>query len=247
MENIEEKYNIIYKDGSRYYKYYLNDNRRTDLEKTRPELLNIEDYIIEDNSWVNLLANVCKYMLSVKPMNNEDLYSFKSDWYDKIFFSKTNLINFALVREGLYINTNLGSVRSYWFLCDLIEFFGFSLNNSYIEIKRFGASEPKEVREYVISNNLALFKEHLLSKYDGDLAKAEKIISFLKRIDEASKKLSISFYSILLADSKHIMYSAKNELLNYYKKNLKDRTQYPKIEACVMEYYNFMYKKIKVR
>ena len=24
-------------------------------------------------------------------------------------------------------------------------------------------------------------------------------------------------------------------------------TQYPKVEACVMEYYNFMYKRIKVR
>ena len=244
---IEAKYNIIYKEGSRYYKYFLDDNRRTDLENTRPEACNIECHIIDDNSWVNLLVDVCKYLLKVKTKKNEELYAFKTDWYDKLFFSKTSLTNFAEVREGLYINTNLGSVRSYWFLCDLLQHFGVSIRNCYLEIKRFGAAEPKEVRDYVVNNNLEAFKEYLVSKYDGDSIKADKIISFLRRIDEASKTLSKSFYSILLIDSKSTLYKAKNDLLNYYKRNLKDRTQYPKVEACVMEYYNFMYKRIKVR
>ena len=243
--SIEEKYNIIYKNGSRYYKYYLVDNRRSDLEKTRPDSCNIEGHLIEDNSWVNLLTEVCKYLLEVNPKENEELYSFKAEWYDKLFFTKTKLINFTEVRDGLYMNTNLGSVRSYWFLCDLISYFGLSNQNSYLEIKRFGISEAKEVRDYITAKNLSSYKDYLLGKYNED--KVDKMISLLKRIDEVSQKKSTTYYSILIIDEKHTLYNAKNELLNYYKKNLKDRTQYPKIEACVMEYYDFMYKRIKVR
>ena len=92
---------------------------------------------------------------------------------------------------------------------------------------------------------MSSYKDYLLGKYNED--KVDKMISLLKRIDEVSQKKSTTYYSILIIDEKHILYNAKNELLNYYKKNLKDRTQYPKIEACVMEYYDFMYKIIKVR
>ena len=157
--SIEEKYNIIYKNGSRYYKYYLVDNRRSDLEKTRPDSCSIEGHLIEDNSWVNLLTGVCKYLLEVNPKENEELYSFKAEWYDKLFFTKTKLINFTEVRDGLYMNTNLGSVRSYWFLCDLISYFGLSNQNSYLEIKRFGISEAKEVRDYITAKNMVSFKD----------------------------------------------------------------------------------------
>ena len=117
---IEEKYSIVYKGYERFYKYPLTDNRHQDFDNTRPEETVIESVVFKDNSWIHLLLSICNYLINKQIVTEEELLSFKVSWYDKTLFTKTKLTNFRELDNGLFVNCNLASVRTYWLICDLL-------------------------------------------------------------------------------------------------------------------------------
>lgn len=138
------------------------------MENTRPEEAFIDGVKYTDNSWGGLLVNAVNYIIKKNYLTKEQLLGFNVHWYNKTLFSEIQLTNFRELDNGLFINANLGSLRSYWFLCDIIYYASIQLNDCYIIVKRFGIAEPKEVQEYVINNNLCLYHKHLALKFNDD-------------------------------------------------------------------------------
>jgi len=239
---IEEKYNIIYKGKERFYKISLTDNKRTDLEKTRPENSIVEDKEFDDNSWGGLLVSVTKYLLERKYITIEQLFSFTTTWYDKTLYSDYELTNFRAVCDNLYVNGNLGSVRTYWLICDVLYYSGVQLSDCSMLIKRYGVAEPDEVKEYVMKNNLEIFHKYLADKgMDNDrIVKYERNI---KAIDDILRNYTNSktAYSILLIDFNRLLYDVKKDLLGTFKKRLNE-AQCNFASSIINDYYVCMTK-----
>ena len=243
---IEEKYNIIYKGKERFYKYHLSDNRRSDMENTRPEAYCILGEEILNTTWVRTISDISKLLLENGKCSREDLLNFSVDWYDRTIFTDTKLTNFTEVEEGLFVNTNLASVRSYWLICDLVNYAGIDTNEAYIIVKRFGVSEPKEVKEYYINQNLNIYKEYLETKYNNDSRLVERDIKLIKTIDSKCKDIIDTSYSLFLIDDKNKLYGKKIEILKYFEKNLRDKSQFVHVQRVMEDYYELMKKRWKI-
>jgi len=235
--SIEEKFNIIYKGKERFYKYSLTDNRRKDMENTRPEEAFIDGVKYTDNSWGGLLVIAVNYIIKKNYLTKEQLLGFNVHWYNKTLFSEIQLTNFRELDNGLFINTNLGSLRSYWFLCDIIYYASIQLNDCYIIVKRFGIAEPKEVQEYVINNNLCLYHKHLALKFNDDKT-IERYERNIKVLDKYVSENTSTTKSLFLIDNKVLLARTKSDLLKLLKKTLVSN-QYSFAESILEDYCDF--------
>jgi len=233
-----EDYNIIYKGKERFYKCFLSNNKKADMENTRPELTVINNEEFEINSWVNLLPAITKYLLDKKYITEQRLLEFNVNWYDKTLFSKVKLTNFKEVIPDLFVNTNLGSIRSYWLICDLVYFSGVDLSKCYMIIKRFGISEPKEVRDYYINENIELYKKSLIDRLQSVDA-ATRYIDNLKFVDKYIDKVSKTTVSIFLIDNIRLLYTTKIDLLKIFKQAFGAGAKYQVAEKVLNDYYEF--------
>lgn len=80
------EYTIVFEGKKRYYVEDLT-KRDYSLECATPHLLKIDDYEIQENTWVEMIRNLTAYLISTSAKSKEDIVSFKTQWSKTDIFS----------------------------------------------------------------------------------------------------------------------------------------------------------------
>ena len=243
-KTIEEKYGIVYVEGERYYSFSLNE-KKYDLESTRPFFVRIDGKVLEEHTWNNLIVLVFDYVITRKNISREELLSFSTEWSKSLIISSSKLSRTYMdLKNGLFVNTNHTAVHCCWIIQDFLNFCSYELNDVSIIIKRTGVSEPKEVRDYFINKSIAGFNQYIVDVFPETKRKILVTYSkYLKAVDEKfTMKAFKSVYSIYLVDNVQTMYKLKEDYINYLK--FKTTVRKEQLEY-IIEGLNLYYQYIK--
>ena len=80
-------------------RYYVEDLTKRDftLECATPHILKLNDYEIQENTWVEMIRNITAYLISTSNKSKEDIISFKTDWSKTSIFSPNTKNEFQAV------------------------------------------------------------------------------------------------------------------------------------------------------
>lgn len=188
---------IIFEGRKRYYKEDLSE-RDYLLENTTPYKMIIFDYVLEESAWGEMLRSLCTLLLSLFPMSQEEILSFKCPWSKSNMFSAVKKTNFKLVGQTLYINCNHTALHSCWLIQDLLDFYKIDKTNVSLLIHRPSGAESNEVKEYITSrvrNEFIIFLQYAHDKtreYSNKVA--NNIESYLNPILCSISKSYVSFF-----------------------------------------------------
>ena len=145
----KKKFGFSYIDGKRCYKIDFSA-RNYDLEYTSPMIFKINNNIIEEKHWTNLLTRVTKFLIVKYPQVNRDLLNFNVEWSKQRVFTpvQTSPTDYGPLLNGLFLNTNQTSLHLCWLLQDILVFFGVQLEDCELWIRRSPGQENKEIIGY---------------------------------------------------------------------------------------------------
>lgn len=195
-------------------RYYVEDLTKRDftLECATPHILKLDDYEIQENTWVEMIRNITAYLISTSNKSKEDIISFKTDWSKTNIFSPTQRTNFKQLDDDLFVNCNHTALHSCWLIQDLMDFFGIDKSKVYFLIHRAPYAEPKDAKAYFKNKFKEEFPVFLKERYEKSEIDAQKIISNIENyMDPILKTISKSYDSFMLFED-------TTSLWNYIKK-----------------------------
>ena len=235
-KSIISKYNIVFNGKKRLYLYPLPE-RGLNLENTVPNTFVIGHVEITSTSWVELLALLVKFLVSVHPKNDEELLNFKTDWSKTNIFRKEKRINHEFIREGIYLNENHTAQHSIWLMIDLLDFFGEDYNNCKLIIRRHPRAEPDEVRNWVIKETKQEFETYLKNVKQLDQPKTEFVLKNIDILNKFMAKQSSAYDNLYLIDDATTFGALKPKIIEGFASSSKD---YEKYKAAATKFLGYL-------
>lgn len=219
MNSIEEKYNIEYVYGKRYYVEDLT-KRSFNYEYTTPFMFVMNDKTYFESSWKQMILKITSVLVEESNIPKSQFLELKNDWGNQDVFSETSHKNYEILPNGLYMNLNHNAVHDMWTLQLILQFFNVDLSLCKLLIKRNGVSEPEECRKYFRIEAKGGFKRYLNIENVSEI----RIETFIKNIDILNKYMpyvSKSHDDLWLFDDPNTYYNYRVELINFLiKKNV---------------------------
>lgn len=199
MENIYDKYNIVYINGCRHYVVDLK-TKEYSFENTVPYCINIYGEDIFESSWKNLIGKIIVHIDKINPKTTDELLAIKNSWGKQAVFSQDKKANHVPFK-GIYINANHTAVHAMWTIQLLLNEYSIDLDRCKFIIRRAPIAEPKEVREYERTRVEQGFRDFLTEKYK----KSESFIdAIIKTINLLNKKImpeiTVGYYDLFLIE-----------------------------------------------
>lgn len=208
--------------------YYFGDLTKRDLslECSTPIYMTINNFKIEETTWVHLIPKVTNYLISTNSISNDALLKFKTKWSNKSIFVSNKKIHCYMLSNGLYIDCNNDADHSVWLLQDLLNLFGISISNVSLVIHRPSFSEPKEIKEYFKNNNIILFKKILSKNYGINQEKTNKIVKNINYYSlKISPKISKSYDDLFLFEDSSTFLSYKPKFIEFVMNHFGDESK----------------------
>ena len=232
MDNLNEKYGLVFLNGKRYYSFSL-ENKRIDLEHSKPFYLKLGDTVLENHCWGGLIQLVCNYFLKRKEIENDNLEKFRVDWSKTHIFLREKRVNSDLpLLNGMFVNTNHTSVHCCWLIREIIMFFEYDITKAVMIIHKQGNVEPKEIKETIINANKEGYKKYLIDTFSGmEESIAKKQIDFLTKADEKfTPYVAKNKKSIFLIDNLLDLWKYRMDLFIF----LKEKTNFSEKNTIIL-------------
>ena len=149
---LEEKYNLIYENGKRYYVLDMTKNIPV-LDNAVPYYFRYKDIEIYESSWNKMTIKILNAIDENNPKSIENLLSNKYYWSKQDVFSITKKTNYTKFK-GLYLNTNHTSTHAMMSIQCLLRVYDIELTECYFLVRKYHSSEPIEIKEYFKSKTI---------------------------------------------------------------------------------------------
>lgn len=238
---IEEKYNICYVDGIRYYKINMND-KLVSLENSTPfyfEYLNIK---VKERNWSSMTLEVLNELDKLSPKTKEQLLDIKYDFSKTKPFSETKGTNFKSFKD-VFLNLNHTATHSFMNMQTLLVAYGVDLNKCIFLVKRNPIAENDEIRTYYINKSKIGFKKYLLSKNIGEKNIEKYATNFIDVLNKLLKnEMKTAFDNLYLIDDYYHYLNYKSRLLEIIEQKYFMEVEKLKVLKNTLEFYQYYLK-----
>ena len=211
---IEEKYNICYIDGKRYYVTSMADSVLS--EDTIPYLFEYNDISIYESSWVNMAVKVLEELDKRDPKSREFLLGLGFSWTNQKVFSDKPRTNHKPFRD-IYLNTNFAATNLRKVLQRILEIYDIDMSKCKLITRYHPAVEPIEVREYFRMKNIDSFRNFLKLKGLSD-ENVEKVINNIEMLNKKYlSTLSKGYDDFFLFDDLQYFCNYRDKVIKHYK------------------------------
>ena len=199
--------NVVFIGFKRYY-YEDLSKKNYSLESTTPFRFEINNCVIEDNSWGDMICKVVYHLLTIYPEKRADIYNFRCPWTKAEMFFLEPKTNSKCVFEDLHVNCNHTALHSCWFLQEVLDYFDIEKESVKFLIHRPSVAEPNEVKQYIYWRFVRGFTYYLVSRRKKDIERAEKIVRIInKYLNPILQSMSKSYNNLFLFDDNAVFYN----------------------------------------
>lgn len=215
-------YNNVEFNGFR--RNYVEDLSERDyaLEGCTPYQIIINDVVIEDGSWGDILCKLAIYLLDKFPGKLDTIEEFRTPWSKAIIFSSVKKTNFKPIGLNLFLNCNHTALHSCWLIQDLLDHFGIKKSDVRMLIHRPSSAEKSELKQHIEKLFLIGFKKYICSETLKEQDYADKVVNNItKFINPVLCNMSKSYQNIFLFDDLAVASGYIGKLKNRIKQSLK--------------------------
>jgi len=225
------KYNIIFEGLCHYYKIDLSSLTFIDYESSSLHYIKLFDEIYHRRNWTQAMIWITNKLIDYRLTSIESLLVFKSHCTSQELFANTTTNYFIFVREGLYINNNIGTSRRILILKELITKSAVDFKDIEVLAKKAPQNEDASINDFFGSRNIDLFVRYLQPyKNEGSI---RVIINSLKNFDK--------YFSILFPTKKSLfLFESGGDFSNYcgrFKKEIQNITSLSNIQKDKIKLY----------
>lgn len=200
LKELYKKYHVTQFGLERFYASSLKD-RFWDEDFVTPYYLFVEDIIIKDRSWVNIIKQLAQYLQTKYPKPLSELFEYRTDWSKGAIFSDHAFItNVKEIAPGLFVSVNFTSLHSVWIIQDLLNLYNVDLDDCLLIVHKPPRAEPSEIQKALEKDTIKNFKDYLKEQGCDD-DKADKIIRCIKVYSTYLDKLNYSYNNFFLIDN----------------------------------------------
>lgn len=241
-KELEEKYNIIYIEGQRYYRYSLLETLYN-LENSVPYELRLKNFSIKTSSWKDLLIEIGTRCLNENKYDLEELYKLEIN--KPIFTRNKDYVNSLQINENLYFNLTFQTTIIGRVIVKLLNYFNYDLKDSLLIINKHGIAENEEVRSIIIRDKINELRRFFVDDKKCSVESFEKFYERLINIDNTFDRLMPSYKSIFLIDSTLTFSSLKSKFKELLYKNKVSQSTIDGSINLLDKYYVFLKEYIK--
>ena len=166
--------NVVFSGFRRNYVENLSERDYT-LEGCTPYQIIINDVVLEDGSWGDILCKLATYLLDQFPEKMDSIEEFRAPWTKTAMFSSTKKTNFKPIGANLFLNCNHTALHSCWLVQDLLDYFGIKKNDVRMLIHRPSSAEKSELKQHIEKLFLIGFKKYICSETLKEQDYADKV------------------------------------------------------------------------
>ena len=234
--------NVVFCGSRRNYVEDLSV-RDYSLEGCTPYQFAINNLIIEENSWGDMLCKIVTCLFDMFPDKIEGATEFRCFWTKSAMFTTVPKTNCKAISEKLYLNCNHTALHSCWLLQELLDYFNVDKTTVRFLIHRPCCAERKELRLYLEGEFKKGFKKYICVVYDKPEEYADKVIRFLdKYINPVLSGASKSYPNIFLFDDVNIASTYIKKVSEIIAKNMQFDEKAKKTFNRYLSYLSKYYK-----
>ncbi len=215
-------YNNVEFNGFR--RNYVEDLSERDyaLEGCTPYQIIINDVVIEDSSWGDILCKLAIYLLDKFPEKLDNIEEFRTPWTKATIFSSVKKTNFKPIGSNLFLNCNHTALHSCWLIQDLLDYFGIKKSDVRMLIHRPSSAEKSELKQHIEKLFLIGFKKYICSETLKEQEYADKVVNnIIKFINPILCNMSKSYQNIFLFDDLTVASSYIGKIKTLIKESFK--------------------------
>lgn len=221
-ERLISLYNNVEFNGFR--RNYMEDLSERDytLEGCTPYQIIINDVVLEDGSWGDILCKLAIYLLDQFPEKMDSIEEFRAPWTKTAMFSSVKKTNFKSIGANLFLNCNHTALHSCWLVQDLLDYFGVKKSDVRLLIHRPSSAEKGELKQHIEKLFLIGFKKYICSETLKEQDYADKVVNNItKFINPVLCNMSKSYQNIFLFDDLAVASGYIGKLKNTIKQSFK--------------------------
>jgi hypothetical protein len=176
-------HNLFYIGKKRRYILDFQE-KRFDLEFTRPEYMELGGEKLEYKSWFDLTFNLFLLLQKSNEKSIGELLKLSTEWTKTKIFSSIEKTNHKKVKDGLYLNLNHTALHSFWLIDWLLDTYNINKKFCRIVIFRPPVSEPIEVKTLIKKEVTLKFSTFLNRNKFISEGNIEIIIRNLEKIND---------------------------------------------------------------
>lgn len=213
--------NVEFSGFRRNYVENLSERDYT-LEGCTPYQIIINDVVIEESSWGNMLCRLTIYLLDNFPDKMATIEEFRAPWTKAVMFSSVKKTNFKPIGQNLFLNCNHTALHSCWLVQDLLDYFGIKKKDVKMLIHRPSSAEKNELKQHIEKLFLMGFKQYICSETLKEQEYADKVVrNITKYINPILCNMSNSYQNIFLFDDLTVASSYIGKIKNTIKESIK--------------------------
>ena len=238
---IEDKYQIQYVNGKRYYQFDLN-NPLPILENVVPFYFQYRDIEIYASAWNKMTIQILTALDEIFPKTEEELLNIKYFWTKTEVFSRIKKTNFSSYKN-VFVNTNRTSTHSMMNIQGLLKEYNIDFNECFFLVRRHPSAEPKDARDYYRCKTMKTFKKSMEFK-KLDVKRIDNIIGNFTVINKILSTISRGYDDFFLFDDYYCFKSYKIKTIDLAKKKFPSNLKIVNIFKRCLGYLDDFYKNI---